>query len=130
MELKFVYTLDEDCTQPVDGIDITQNNILKNEVLNVYYDEEKEKVDHHEKLNANGDIGSNSKDILDACVRLVWNMNESLSDEESRDDVLTPKIVTDTEYNALVNEYTETLIKMENLKRFRKNLQQRIGHGF
>lgn len=27
MELKFVYTLDEACTQPVDGIDITQNTL-------------------------------------------------------------------------------------------------------
>lgn len=91
---------------------LSKNELTKNEILNVYFDEAKQKVDHHEKLNANGDIGSNSKDTLDAVCGCVQSMYEAIS--EDIDGVMNPEISSDSmwqEYNEnFVNELTKGMM--------------------
>lgn len=99
---------------------LTQNRILKNEMLNVYYDEAKQKVDHHEVVNAAGDIGSDSKDILDAIVRCVLSMNESLNSDF--DEVMATKIKTTSDFIKKNQEY----LKAWEDRQYRNNFSNKL----
>lgn len=104
-------------------IKFVKNQVLKTEMLNVYYDEELDKVEHHLKKNASNEIGSDSKDILDAVVRLCWVASEAVT--EDIDHVISPDIVSNSRWEEYSQEYSNELAKQNMLRRIRTMMNNR-----
>lgn len=106
-------------------VDIVNNIRLLNETLNVYYDEELEWVNHHNKPNANNDPGSDSKDILDAVVRLVKVVYDQVNKDV--DSVLNPKIASISRMEEYTEEYTQALMKAQLIRQM-KTMFAHVGN--
>ena len=94
-------------------------------MLNAYYDEESEKVDHHETLNANGDIGSNSKDTLDSVCGCVQSMYEAVT--EDIDGVMNPKIISSSAWEERIDEYSNALQLAQLQREFQYKIRMQLG---
>lgn len=104
-------------------LELCDNKLTKTEMLNVYFDEERNKVDHHEEPNAANEIGSNSKDTLDSLCGCVQSMYEAIT--EDIDGVMNPKIVSTSAWTEYVNEYTSSLIHANMMRQMRTMFNNR-----
>jgi len=102
-------------------IELIKNDVLKYELINLYYDQDKQKVEHHEELDSEGHIGSNSKDISDAIAKCVYDMYGSLT--EDAESVINPDIVSNSAWAEKTNEYIAALRSNHIKQQFRQSMR-------
>jgi len=104
-------------------LDIVDNKVLKNEVLNVFDDGYQ--IQHHDAINAAGDIGSDSKDILDAVVGLVWDAVESVNTDV--DGVMNPPLISNSQIQSYNEELMDNWVKQQRLKEYQLSRMHTYG---
>jgi len=77
---------------------LPKSTLLKNELINLV--DLGKKIDHHATKNANGDIGSDSKDVADSVVRLLSTMHNATA------DAMEPPLIS----RSAIQKYNEELI--------------------
>lgn len=104
-------------------VDISENKVLKTEMLNVY--DTGKKIDHHEVMNDAQEIGSDSKDILDSvCGCITMIMREVAKDAEA---VMAPPLVSNSQAQAYNTDFMEKWIKEQQLQRAILSRQMQYG---
>lgn len=105
-------------------VTLPKSTLLKNELINLM--DLGKKIDHHQNLNANGDIGSNSKDVADSLAGLLATMHDA------NEDCMEPPLISNTQKQRFNQKMLENWLNNQHERQMHslRNLQLGYPEGW